>query len=80
MIEEVLSLLKWMLRGFTRVFVENLIICFKTDIKSAYVKGRKKVFGMHRVRSGTPGINSWIKITTLKKYKQLNKDINNKLF
>lgn len=56
-----------MLRGFICVFVKNLVTFLKTDIKNAYVKERKKVFGMHWVRSGTPEINSWMKIRTLKK-------------
>ena len=56
-----------MLRGFIWVFVKNLVTFLKTDIKNAYVKERKKVFGMHWVSSGTPEINSWMKIRTLKK-------------
>ena len=45
--EEILSILKWMLRGYIWVFAKNLVTFLKTDIKNAYVKERKKVFGMH---------------------------------
>lgn len=58
----------------------NLRIFLKTDIKDAYLKGRKDVSVMHWVILGSPEINFWIKIKTLKKHEQLSKDINNKIF